>query len=58
MRKGSNVAEEINIEHYNMEYPSLGVDKEIPASNTINVVVVGHVDSGKSTLVGVFLKEA
>lgn len=41
-----------------MEYPSLGVDKEITASNTINVVVVGHVDSGKSTLVGVFLKEA
>jgi len=27
-------------------------------STTINVVVVGHVDSGKSTLVGIFLKEA
>jgi translation elongation factor EF-1alpha len=40
-----------------MEYPSLGVSKDISPSNTINIVVVGHVDSGKSTLVGIFLKE-
>lgn len=32
--------------------------KEVRASTTINIVVVGHVDSGKSTLVGIFLKEA
>jgi len=40
-----------------MEYPSLGVSKDFSPSNTINIVVVGHVDSGKSTLVGIFLKE-
>jgi translation elongation factor EF-1alpha len=34
------------------------VAKDITPSNTINIVVVGHVDSGKSTLVGIFLKEA
>jgi translation elongation factor EF-1alpha len=33
------------------------VGKNIVPSNTINIVVVGHVDSGKSTLVGIFLKE-
>lgn len=32
--------------------------KHIEPSNTINIVVVGHVDSGKSTLVGIFLREA
>jgi translation elongation factor EF-1alpha len=36
----------------------LGVSKDFKPSNTINIVVVGHVDSGKSTLVGIFLKEA
>jgi elongation factor 1 alpha-like protein len=35
----------------------LGISKDICPSNTINIVVVGHVDSGKSTLVGIFLKE-
>ena len=52
------MVEEITTDHYNMEYPSVGGVKEVAPSNTINVVVVGHVDSGKSTLVGVFLKEA
>jgi translation elongation factor EF-1alpha len=41
-----------------MEYPTIGSAKDIIPSNTINIVVVGHVDSGKSTLVGIFLKEA
>ena len=58
VRKSSYVVEEYYTDHYNTEYPSLGVGKEFVPSNTINIVVVGHVDSGKSTLVGIFLKEA
>jgi translation elongation factor EF-1alpha len=34
----------------------MGIAKGIEASTTVNIVVVGHVDSGKSTLVGIFLK--
>jgi GTPase len=58
VRKSSYVVEEYHTDHYNSEYPSLGIGKDIVPSNTINIVVVGHVDSGKSTLVGIFLKEA
>ena len=58
MRKSSYVVEDITTDHYNMEYPSINTPSHIEPSNTINIVVVGHVDSGKSTLVGVFLKEA
>lgn len=58
VRKSSYVVEEYYTDHYNTEYPSLGIAKDVVPSNTINIVVVGHVDSGKSTLVGIFLKEA
>jgi len=58
VRKNSHVVEDINTDHYNTEYPSVTESKNITPSNTINIVVVGHVDSGKSTLVGMFLKEA
>jgi GTPase len=58
LRKNSYIVEDYLTDHYNIEYPSLGVAKDVVPSNTINIVVVGHVDSGKSTLVGVFLKEA
>lgn len=58
VRKSSYIVEEVQTDHYNTEYPSLGISKDICPSNTINIVVVGHVDSGKSTLVGIFLKEA
>lgn len=57
-RKGSYIVEDYQTDHYNSEYPSLGSAKDITPSNNINIVVVGHVDSGKSTLVGIFLKEA
>ena len=33
------------------------MDEQIEPSKALNIVVVGHVDSGKSTLVGMFLHE-
>ena len=38
--------------YYNIDYPSIDLKKEVKLSKTLNIVVVGHVDSGKSTLVG------
>ena len=35
-----------------MDYPDLELKKKVEPSKTLNIVVVGHVDSGKSTLVG------
>ena len=40
-----------------MDYPSLETNLKINPSKALNIVVVGHVDSGKSTLVGMFLHE-
>jgi GTPase len=56
VRKSSYIVEDYQTDHYNSEYPSTAADKNTYPSTTINVVVVGHVDSGKSTLVGIFLK--
>ncbi len=33
------------------------IEKDVEPSKALNIVVVGHVDSGKSTLVGMFLHE-
>lgn len=35
-----------------MDYPDLEIKQQVEPSKTLNIVVVGHVDSGKSTLVG------
>ena len=42
-------------DHYNVEYPK--VNDAHALSNTISVVVIGHVDSGKSTLTGQILQQ-
>ena len=49
--------EDYQKDHYNNDYPDVEVSKSTSLSRTINIVVVGHVDSGKSTLVGQFLHE-
>lgn len=51
-RKSSQIVEDYDKEHYNMDYPDLELKKKVEPSKTLNIVVVGHVDSGKSTLVG------
>ena len=56
-RKSSLYAEDYQIDHYNIDYPDQEMKKEIAPSKTVNIVVVGHVDSGKSTLVGQLMHE-
>lgn len=48
---------EKNLELFNKSYPKVNYDESIEVSKkgeqvNINLVVVGHVDSGKSTLTG------
>ena len=56
-RKSSQIVQELDTDHYNQHYPCIEVSKNIQPSKAINIVVVGHVDSGKSTLVGMLLHE-
>lgn len=51
-RKSSQIVEDYKTDHYNIDYPTIELKRKIEPSKTINIVVVGHVDSGKSTLVG------
>jgi elongation factor 1 alpha-like protein len=52
VRKNSSIAEDYQKDHYNIDYPDLEINHQIETSKTLNIVVVGHVDSGKSTLIG------
>ena len=56
-RKSSLYAEDYQTDHYNIDYPDQEMKKEVSPSKTVNIVVVGHVDSGKSTLVGQLMHE-
>lgn len=51
-RKSSSIVEDYDKDHYNIDYPDLEMKQAVEPSKTLNIVVVGHVDSGKSTLVG------
>ena len=51
-RKSSFVVEQYPTDHYNVDYPDLEFKQKVEPSKTLNIVVVGHVDYGKSTLVG------
>jgi len=55
IRKSSLVVEDYQKDHYNSDYPDLETKNKVQPSKTLNIVVVGHVDSGKSTLVGKLL---
>ena len=52
----SEIEEEIierNLEQYNKEYPEVFSKNILNENDThINLAIVGHVDSGKSTLIG------